>query len=120
MLSHTCPSGEGLVHRLTNTLGCAFLLGSNYYGRKYSRGVCVANALSGAFGGSSSSGGDDDDEDSSNRNTLLCLDPRCIDPNCEIIFDANASGSSLGMPMEGENFFRWEKTIDQSNIDLVD
>jgi len=120
MLSHTCPSGEGLVHRLTNTLGCAFLLGSNYYGRKYSRGVCVANALSEAFGGSSSGGGDEDDEDSSNRNTLLCLDPRCIDPNCEIIFDANASGSSLGMPMEGENFFRWEKTIDQSNIDLVD
>ena len=119
MLSHTCPSGEGLVHRLTNTLGCAFLLGSNYYGRKYSRGVCVANALSEAFGGSSSSGGDDD-EDSSNRNTLLCLDPRCIDPNCEIIFDTNVSGSSLGMPMEGENFFRWEKTIDQSNIDLVD
>jgi hypothetical protein len=81
--------------------------------------VCVANALSEAFGGSSSSGGDDD-EDSSNRNTLLCLDPRCIDPNCEIIFDTNVSGSSLGMPMEGENFFRWEKTIDQSNIDLVD
>ena len=110
MLSHTCPSGEGLVHRLTNTLGCVFLLGSNYYGRKYSQGVCVANALSEAWSSSSSTAGDDEDN---NRNIMLCRDPRCIDPNCEIINDE--------MPMERENFFRWEKTLDQSSsIDLID
>jgi hypothetical protein len=84
---------------LTNTLGCVFLLGSNYYGRKYSQGVCVANALSEAWSSSSSSSGGDDEDN--NRNIMLCRDPRCIDPNCEIIFDE--------MPMERENFFRWEK-----------
>ena len=91
MLSHTCPGG--LVHRLTNTLGCALLLGSNYYGRKYSEG-CVGNALAEAWG----SGGED-------GNTLLCIDLRCIDPSCNAL-GANASNT---MGMEGEIFFAGKK-----------
>lgn len=52
MLTHSC--GEGWAHRLTNTVGCAFLLGSNHYGKKFmerqSKG-CAASALAEAWGG---------------------------------------------------------------------
>ena len=53
VLTDSCR--EGWAHRLTNTVGCAFLLGSNYYGKKFmekqSKG-CAANALAEAWGGS--------------------------------------------------------------------
>jgi len=55
MMAHTCP--EGLAHRMTNTLGCAFLLGGNYASKKYmenkSEVVCAASALAEAWGGDS-------------------------------------------------------------------
>ena len=55
MMAHTCP--EGLAHRMTNTLGCAFLLGSNYASKKYmenkSESGCAASALAEAWGGDS-------------------------------------------------------------------
>jgi len=58
MMAHTCP--EGLVHRMTNTLGCAFLLGSNYASKKYmenkSEAGCAASALAEAWGSGDSGG----------------------------------------------------------------
>jgi len=55
MMAHTCP--EGLAHRMTNTLGCAFLLGSNYASKNYmenkSESGCAASALAEAWGGGS-------------------------------------------------------------------
>jgi hypothetical protein len=90
MLTHTFP--EGLAHRLTNTLGCAFLLGSNHYGRKYSSNQgCAASALAEAWGGG---------EDGEGR--PVCLDPGCI--QCEV--KESYSTSRMG----GETFFRWERT----------
>ena len=56
MKAHTCPSG--LAHRLVNTLGCSFLLGSNHIGKKYSSEEnkgCAAAAFAEAFGGVSGS-----------------------------------------------------------------
>ena len=58
MMAHTCP--EGLAHRMTNTLGCAFLLGSNYASKKYmenkSESGCAASALAEAWGSGDSGG----------------------------------------------------------------
>lgn len=90
MVAHTCP--EGLAHRLTNTLGCAFLLGSNYYSKKYmeekSQG-CVASALAEAWGGDS--GGE------------AACPPGC---GCEVpLYGMNTGSNSR---MEGETFFQWE------------
>lgn len=99
MLAHTCP--EGLVHRLTNTVGCAFVLGSNHYGRQYSKG-CMANALTEAWG----EGGED-------SGIVVCLDPRCYDPNCEV--PSNGRGTSDGSGWGGETFFRWERSQSESN-----
>ena len=83
MMAHTCP--EGLAHRMTNTLGCAFLLGSNYLGKKYmeekSQG-CAASAMAEAWGG-----------DGGGR--AVCP-PGC---SCE-------KPSSRG----GDTFFQWERS----------
>ncbi|KAL7528666.1 hypothetical protein ACHAXR_003744 [Thalassiosira sp. AJA248-18] len=88
MMTHTCP--EGLAHRMTNTLGCAFLLGSNYYSKKYmedkSQG-CAASAMAQAWGG-----------DSRGTSGRAVCPPGC---NCE------APGSSSSR-MGGETFFQWE------------
>lgn len=90
MMAHTCP--EGLAHRMTNTLGCAFLLGSNYAGRKYveekSQG-CAASALAEAWGGDS--GG----------KRVVCP-PGC---NCEA-----PSYGATSRQVGGETFFQWERT----------
>lgn len=90
MMAHTCP--EGLAHRMTNTLGCAFLLGSNYFSKKYmeekSQG-CAASALAEAWGGDG-------------KGRAVCP-PGC---NCQASsYGTNASASSR---MGGETFFRWE------------
>jgi len=94
MMAHTCP--EGLAHRLTNTLGCAFLLGSNYYSRKYmedkSQG-CAASALAEAWGGGDGAGG-----------RAVCP-PGC---GCEAPSYGTSSGGSSRTG--GEAFFQWEKT----------
>mmetsp|Transcript_17563 Transcript_17563/g.38007 ORF Transcript_17563/g.38007 Transcript_17563/m.38007 type:complete len:442 (+) Transcript_17563:179-1504(+) len=92
MMAHTCP--EGLAHRMTNTLGCAFLLGSNYYSKKYmedkSQG-CAASALAEAWGG-----------DGGGR---AACPPGC---NCGApIYGTSVSSSSK---MGGETFFQWEST----------
>ena len=91
MLAHTCP--EGLAHRLTNTLGCALLLGSNHHGRKHMEG-CAASVLAEAWGGDVAGVG----------GRVACLDPSCN--SCE----APAYGASLASKAGGENFFRWERT----------
>lgn len=81
MMTHTCP--EGLAHRLTNTLGCALLLSSNYYGKKYMEETsngCAASALAQAWGGDSGS------------KRMVCP------PGCECEAPSNA-----------ETFFQWER-----------
>eukprot|EP00579_Thalassiosira_antarctica_P020229 CAMPEP_0201961944 /NCGR_PEP_ID=MMETSP0904-20121228/8254_1 /ASSEMBLY_ACC=CAM_ASM_000553 /TAXON_ID=420261 /ORGANISM="Thalassiosira antarctica, Strain CCMP982" /LENGTH=438 /DNA_ID=CAMNT_0048508229 /DNA_START=156 /DNA_END=1472 /DNA_ORIENTATION=+ len=89
MMAHTCP--EGLAHRMTNTLGCAFLLGSNYYSKKYMEEKnqgCAASALAEAWGGES--GG-----------RAVCP-PGC---NCEApSYGTSSSASRAG----GDTFFQWE------------
>jgi hypothetical protein len=96
MLTHSC--GEGWAHRLTNTVGCAFLLGSNYYGRKYtekqSRG-CAASALAEAWGSGNDAG----------RRRPVCL-PGC---GCEQpSYGANRVSSNA--QNGGEMFFSWDRT----------
>mmetsp|Transcript_24334 Transcript_24334/g.50964 ORF Transcript_24334/g.50964 Transcript_24334/m.50964 type:complete len:506 (-) Transcript_24334:78-1595(-) len=90
MMTHAiCP--EGLAHRLTNTLGCALLLGSNYYSKRYmkgksDRGGCAASRLAFAWGGK----------------RAVCP-PGC---GCESPrYGTNTSGSAI---MGGETFFQWE------------
>lgn len=94
MLAHTCP--EGLAHRMTNTLGCAFLLGSNYSSKKYmeekSQG-CAASALVEAWDG-----------DDGGRRVMMCP-PGC---NCEAPEYGTRRSSSSSM--EGEVFFQWGDT----------
>ncbi|KAL7428899.1 hypothetical protein ACHAXM_001475 [Skeletonema potamos] len=93
MLAHTCP--EGWAHRMTNTVGCAFLLGSNYSSRKYmeeKNSGCAASALAEAWGG-----------DSGGR-PLVCP-PGC---GCERP-SFGTKGSSLSR-VGGEAFFQWERT----------
>ncbi|KAL3802494.1 hypothetical protein HJC23_012513 [Cyclotella cryptica] len=106
MLTHTCGGGigEGWVHRLMNTVGCGFLLGSNYYGKKYmekrSRG-CAASVLVEAWGNVS-----EDDVDGGGERRLVCL-PGC---GCEV--PSYGKGARLGSPEEvgGEMFFSWDGT----------
>jgi hypothetical protein len=94
MMAHTCP--EGWAHRMTNTLGCAFLLGSNYASRKYmeeKNSGCAASVLAEAWGGNS--GG---------RQIMVCP-PGC---GCERpTFGTKGSSSSM---VGGETFFQWERT----------
>mmetsp|Transcript_8567 Transcript_8567/g.14116 ORF Transcript_8567/g.14116 Transcript_8567/m.14116 type:complete len:466 (+) Transcript_8567:96-1493(+) len=93
MMAHTCP--EGWAHRMTNTVGCAFLLGSNYASRKYmeeKNSGCAASALAEAWGG-----------DSGGRQ-IVCP-PGC---GCErTSFGTKGSSSSR---VGGETFFQWERT----------
>jgi hypothetical protein len=93
MLTHTCA--EGWAHRLTNTLGCAFLLASNHYGKKFmesqSKG-CAASALAEAWGGN----------DAGRR--LVCP-PGC---GCEQpSYGASRVGSNA--KSSGEMFFSWDR-----------
>lgn len=94
MMAHTCP--EGLAHRMTNTLGCALLLGSNYYSKKYmeqrSQG-CAASALAEAWGG-----------DAGGR-------PVCP-PGCGC--EKPSYGTSAGAKMGGETFFEWDRSTGRS------
>lgn len=84
---------EGWAHRMTNTLGCAFVLGSNYASRKFledkSKG-CAAIALAEAWGGE--------------RGRIITCPPGC---NCErpSYGTSETSGSSMG----GDMFFQWER-----------
>lgn len=93
MLTHSC--GEGWAHRLTNTVGCAFLLGSNHFGKKFmerqSKG-CAASALAEAWG----------DSDAGRR--LVCP-PGC---GCEQP-SYGASRVSTNAQSGGEMFFSWDR-----------
>ena len=90
MMAHTCP--EGWAHRMTNTLGCAFVLGSNCASRKYmeeKNSGCAASALAEAWGGDSG-------------RQIVCP-PGC---GCEKpSFGTKGSSSRTG----GEMFFQWER-----------
>ena len=88
MKAHTCPSGLG--HRLVNTLGCAFLLGSNYIGKKYSEENegCAASAFAEAFGCVSGS--------TKCPPGCTCRKTRSYGPSSEMVKDPN------------EIFFQWE------------
>lgn len=92
MLTHSC--GEGWAHRLTNTFGCAFLLASNHYGKKYmetqSKG-CAASALAEAWGGN----------DAGRR--LVCP------PGCGCEQPYGASRVSTNAQSGGEMFFSWDR-----------
>lgn len=93
MLAHSC--GAGWPHRLTNTVGCAFLLGSNHYGKKYMESQkkgCVANALAEAWG--SNDAGD----------SAVCP-PGC---GCESP-TYGASKVSTNSQNGGEMFFSWDR-----------
>lgn len=97
MMAHTCP--EGWAHRMTNTAGCAFLLGSNYASRKYmeeKNAGCAASALAEAWGG-----------DSAGRPMVCPPDCGCERPS----FGTNGSSSSR---LGGETFFQWERTSPES------
>ena len=105
MMAHTCHP-EGLAHKLTNTLGCGLLLGSNHYGKKHNmEGSCAASVLVEAWGaGDENAGG-------GGGRVVVCLDPSCLDPSCG---EAPAYGASASVASKkaggGENFFRWERT----------
>ena len=99
MMAHTCP--EGLAHRMTNTLGCAFLLGSNYASRKYMEeksSGCAASAMAEAL----SWGGDE------NGGKSLVCPPGC---NCEAPSYGTSSTSRVG----DETFFQWERSNPAGN-----
>ena len=102
MMAHTCHHPEGMAHRLTNTLGCGLLLGSNYYGKKHMEGSCAASALAEAWGG----GGGEDAGGGGGRDRRVgvCLDPSCN--GCDEAPSASVASKAGG----GENFFRWERT----------
>lgn len=92
MMAHTCP--EGWAHRMTNTIGCAFLLGSNYASRKYmeeKNAGCAASALAEAWGG-----------DSGGRQMVCPPGCGCERPS----FGTKGSSSSR---LGGETFFQWER-----------
>eukprot|EP00581_Thalassiosira_minuscula_P012925 CAMPEP_0183720954 /NCGR_PEP_ID=MMETSP0737-20130205/13429_1 /TAXON_ID=385413 /ORGANISM="Thalassiosira miniscula, Strain CCMP1093" /LENGTH=474 /DNA_ID=CAMNT_0025950911 /DNA_START=62 /DNA_END=1486 /DNA_ORIENTATION=- len=94
MMSHTCP--EGLAHRLTNTVGCALLLGSNYYSKKYMeerRRGCAASALAEAWGGDAAGG------------RAVCP-PGC---NCRPAAQTYGAGGASGSRVGGDTFFQWER-----------
>ena len=93
MMAHTCP--EGWAHRMTNTVGCAFLLGSNYASRKFmeeKNSGCAASALAEAWGG-----------DSGGRQMVCPPGCGCEKPS----FGTKGSSSSR---VGGEAFFQWERT----------
>ncbi len=112
MIAHSCPpimssgGGEGLVHRLTNTLGCVLLLGSNYAGKKHieqaqednaSAKGCAASAFSEAWSGGR--GG----EDGITRSLIVC---GCNE--CGPTYGAGrASGANR---VDGGNFFQWKQS----------
>lgn len=84
---------EGWAHRLTNTAGCALLLGTNYASKKYVEvrgegGNCAAGAFAEAFGG----GGDA-------TSMGLACGPGC---NCGV---GPTSGNIGG---GNDAFFQWE------------
>jgi hypothetical protein len=90
MMSHTCS--EGLAHRMTNTVGCALLLGSNYASRKYmeeKNSGCAASALVEAWSG-----------DGGRR--MVCP-PGC---GCERPSFGTKSSRRSGKEM----FFEWERS----------
>jgi hypothetical protein len=92
MMAHTCP--EGWAHRMTNTVGCAFLLGSNYASRKYMEGKnsgCAASALAEAWGG-----------DSGGRQ-MVCP------PGCGCERPSFGTKGSSRSRVGGEAFFQWER-----------
>ncbi|KAL9190665.1 hypothetical protein ACHAXT_000371 [Thalassiosira profunda] len=96
MMAHTCP--EGLAHRMTNTLGCALLLGSNYYSKKYmekTRQGCAASHLAEAWGG-----------DSGGRS--VCP-PGC---GCE----KPSYGTGAGARFGGETFFEWDRSAGRGDM----
>ena len=93
MLTHSC--GAGWAHRLTNTVGCAFLLGSNHYGKKYmeiQKKGCVANAFAEAWGGNDAG------------ESTVCP------PGCGCESPAyGASKVNTNAQNGGEMFFSWDK-----------
>jgi hypothetical protein len=99
MLAHTCGvAGEGWMHRLTNTIGCGFLLGSNYYGKKYmekrSKG-CAASALAQVWG----------DRYDVGEKRPVCL-PGC---GCEVPSNGKSAKIDDLEQVGGEMFFSWDK-----------
>ena len=99
MLTHSC--GEGWTHRLTNTIGCAFLLGSNHYGKKYmekQKKGCAASALAEAWGGNDATG-----------RRPICP-PGC---GCEQPY-YGANRVTTNAQNGGEMFFSWDRA---SNAD---
>merc|ERR1712129_477452 len=114
MMPHTCP--EGLAHRMTNTLGCAFLLGSNYFSKKYmdemSQG-CAASTLAEAWGGESGGKavcppgcncGVPENWGGESGGKAVCP-PGC---NCEVPSYGENVRSSSGI--EEQTFFQWSPT----------
>ncbi len=97
MLTHTCP--EGWAHRMTNTVGCGFLLGSNYASRKYmeeKNSGCAASALAEAWGG-----------DSAGR-------PMVCPPGCGCERPSFGTKGSSSSRLGGETFFQWERASPDS------
>ena len=90
MAAHACA--EGWAHRMINTLGCAFLLGSNYASRKFMEEKnegCAASVLAEAWGG----------VDGGVGKVVVC-GPAC---DCEGPSYSKSGG-------RGEMFFQWERT----------
>ena len=110
MMAHTCHPEGLLAHRLTNTLGCVLLLGSNHYGKKHNmvEGSCAASVLAEAWGGA----GDENAGGGGGGRAVACLDPSCLDPSCgeAPAYGASASVASKKAGGGGESFFRWERT----------
>lgn len=116
MMAHTCPpivgeGAEGLVHRLTNTIGCVFLLGSNYAGKKYMEKVkessnsargCAASAFSDAWGGGDKSG----EEGRARAGSMFVCG--CVD--CGPSYGAGSALGASSSRREGENFFQWKQS----------
>ena len=94
MLTHSC--GEGLAHRLTNTIGCAFLLGSNYYGKEFmeeQKKGCAASILAEAWGGFDSAG----------RRPVCPPGCGCEQPSY------GANRATINAQNSGEMFFSWDR-----------
>lgn len=90
-VGHVCTLGW--AHRLTNTIGCGFLLGSNYASRKFmeekSQG-CAASAMVKAWG---------------SEGAVAVCPPGC---DCESPVRYGA-GSYIAPEMESETFFQWDQ-----------
>jgi len=91
-VGHACTLGW--AHRLTNTIGCGFLLGSNYASRKFmekkSQG-CAASAMAKAWG---------------SEGAVAVCPPGC---GCESPVRYGAGGY-VAPEMESETFFQWDHT----------